>query len=565
MARGKIKQEKGSQPVYKVKVKETVYVPMRDGVKLAVDIYRPDAAGKFPALLALGVYGKDLQALPQVPQPRDKSLIWDGTIEAGDTGYLVSRGYVHVIADVRGTGDSEGEYVGMCGKSDGEDGYDLVEWIARQPWCSGKVGMIGISYLAGIQIYVAAEQPPHLTAIFPWELWSDLYSQMATEGGVIKPMLYRLYAGRGMDPGQTNGSGIAHKNIVSATVKNTPAKELNRLWQERLNDPDLRMYPIFWSVLRYPTKSPIFADFLFHPDDGPFYWERTPWTRFDKIKIPFYTGGPWLTFWPDGAFGVYCGIDAPKKIMMSQSSPERPWYDKHDEIVRWYDYWLKGIDTGIMDEPPIKLWVNGINEWRHENEWPLARSKWTRFYLRSRGRLKDEAPVYNEGPDCFVQQPLDQTSDIQSLKYSTSPFNGDTEIIGPLALYLYASIDTDDTNWFVRVRDVDGQGKSAELTETWLKASHRAIDKSKSETWRPWHIHSRREPAVPGKVYEYVIGIPPTANVFRQGHRMEIEIASMDNVPGGLHICSSKTTLHKIHHDPEYASFLLVPVIPGEE
>ncbi len=563
-----MKHEQGSQPVYKVKVRETVFIPMRDGVRLAADIYRPDTEGKFPALLALCVYGKDLQVLPvKQPQGRENSLVWDGTMESGNTEYFVSRGYVHIIADVRGCGDSEGEYVGVCSHTEGEDGYDLIEWIARQPWCDGNVGMVGISYLAGVQAYTAAEQPPHLKAIFPWEVWSDVYRQLATSGGVIQPLMYRLFSGRGMDPGPTNGSGMAHNNIISATVKNTPPDELKKLWEERLSDPDLMVYSIYWSCLRYPKKSPIFADFLFHPNDGPFYWERTPYKKYDKIKVPFYTGGPWVGFWPDGAFAMYNGVDAPKKIILAPLAlcDERPWYQLHDEVIRWMDHWLKGIDTGFMEEPPVKIFVGGINEWHYENEWPLARTQWTKFHLHSRGRLMTEAPIFNEGPDIFIQQPLDETSEVNSIKYSTAVFTRDVEITGPMCLYLYAAIDQEDTNWNVILWDIDQYGTKKMLTGSWLKASHRAVDESKSEPWSPWHPHTENEPVTPGKVYEYAIGLSPIANVLRAGHRVEIAIASMDNGPGGLHICSSKTTLHQIHHDPQYASYLLLPVIPPGE
>lgn len=176
----------------------------------------------------------------------------------------------------------------------------------------------------------------------------------------------------------------------------------------------------------------------------------------------------------------------------------------------------------------------------------------------------EEAPIFDEEPDCFVQQPLDQTSEIQSIKYSTEPMNKDIEVTGPMACYLYASIDTDDTNWFVKLKDVDECGSTRVLTRNWLKASHRALDESKSEPWRPWHIHTHREPVSPGKVYEYAIGLSLKSNLFKAGHRIELEIASMDDVPGGLHICSSKTTLHRIHHDPENSSHLLLPVIPRE-
>jgi len=562
-----MKQAKGSQPVHGIKARETVLVPMRDGVRLAVDVYRPEARGKFPALLALCVYGKDLQVLPvKQPQGRETSLVWDGTMESGSTKYFVSRGYVHVIADVRGCGDSEGEYVGMCPRTEGQDGYDLIEWIARQPWCDGNVGMVGISYLAAVQLYTAIEQPPHLKAIFPWEVWSDLYRQIATSEGVINPMLYRLFAGRGMDPGPTNGSGMAHNNIVSATLKETPPDELKKLWEERLRDPDLMVYSIYWSCLRYPRKSPLFADFLFHPNDGSFYWERSAYKKFDKIKVPLFTGGPWVGMWPDGAFSVYNGVDVPKKIIMAPLAlcDERPWYQLHDEVIRWMDHWLKGIDTGFMDEPPIKFFMMGANEWRYEHEWPLARTQWTKYYLRSRGRLMTEAPAFNEGPDCFVQQPMDETSEVGSLNYSTGPFSHDTEVIGPLALYLYAAIDQADTNWHVTVSEVDGSGKRTLLpTYSWLKASHRAIDESASKPWDPWHVHTKNVPVTAGEINEYAIALSHCANLFRAGHRLEVEIASMDNLPGGLHICSSKTTKHEVYHDPQHASYLLVPVIPG--
>ena len=150
-----------------------VMVRMRDGVRLAVNVYHPDAVGKFPALLALSPYGKEIQELPLPPQSLDKSAVWDGVIEAGDSQYIVSRGYVHVIGDLRGTGYSDGEYVGIHSKQEGEDGYDLVEWIAQQPWCDGNVGMTGISYFAMLQCRVACEQPPHLKAIFPFEVHVD--------------------------------------------------------------------------------------------------------------------------------------------------------------------------------------------------------------------------------------------------------------------------------------------------------------------------------------------------------------------------------------------------------
>jgi uncharacterized protein len=553
---------------YAMRPKETIFVPMRDGVKLAVDIFRPEGAGKFPALLAMSGYGKDLQSVPQIPQPhlvgpdqKIGSLVWDGTLEAGNSKQFVSRGYVHIIGDIRGCGDSEGEHAGSFDPKEAQDGYDMVEWIARQPWCDGNVGLVGISYFACIQIFIAAEQPPHLKAIFPWEVCYDLYRQWATDEGVIGPMMYRLYSGRGMDPGPTHGSGYAPKNCVPATFKKLSKDKLDKLWKERLADPDLLKYTLYWSVLRYPHKSPLFADYLFNPNDGPFYWERTPYTHLDKIKVPTYVGGPWIDLWAKGGWYIYNKLNVPKKFIMGPGD-ERPWYQTHDEVLKWFDYWLKGIDNGVLDEPPIRFYTTGLEKWRTANELPLPGTQWKKFYLRTRGRILEEAPIYDEGPDCFVQQPLDETNEIATIKFSTPPFNQDVELTGPSAFYFYASIDQEDTNWRVKLSDVDDSGtRRYTLTEDWLKASHRALDMSKSEPSWPWHDHTKNVPVEPGKIEQYAIGLAPKSHVFKAGHHIELQIASMDDAVGGLHICSSKTTLHKVYHNPDYPSYLLLPIV----
>ena len=170
-----------SKPLYGVQGEKDVYVEMRDGVRLACDMYHPDAEGKYPALLSMGPYGKENQQLKVPPNPFASDF---AIIEAGDTEFFVSRGYVHVIADVRGTGHSEGKY-DICSTKEQEDGYDLVEWIAGQPWCNGNVGMVGISYFAFIQYLVAAQQPPHLKAIFPHDGWGDMYRDVSHHGGIL--------------------------------------------------------------------------------------------------------------------------------------------------------------------------------------------------------------------------------------------------------------------------------------------------------------------------------------------------------------------------------------------
>ena len=173
-----------------------------------------------------------------------------------------------------------------------------------------------------------------------------------------------------------------------------------------------------------------------------------------------------------------------------------------------------------------------------------------------------EAPIFQEGPDSFTQQPLDETSEVNTVRYAAAPFGQDTEITGPAVLNLYAAIDQDETNWNVTIFDVGPYGERHVLASNWLKASHRALDEKRSTEWLPRHDHTKNVPVPAGEVVEYKIAISPFAHVFKAGHRVEIEIASMDNMPGGLHVCSHKTTAHYLYHDPQHASYLYLPVIP---
>lgn len=557
-----------SQPIYKVKAEKDVYVAMRDGVRLAIDIFHPDAEGKFPALLAMSPYGKEIQSLPLPPQPRSVSAICDGVMEAGDTDYIVSRGYAHVIADLRGTGYSEGEYVGLTSKQEAEDGYDLVEWVAQQPWCDGNVGGAGYSYFGEIQMHVASEQPPHLKAIFCPGVFTDLYRQLTYHGGILHSFLYGLWDGRGGE------SGFAMRNVVSAMMKNLSKEELDHRFQEALSNPDIRKYPNFYHLLKYPQKNPLFIDLMLNPYDGPFYWERSAYTKLDKINIPVYAAAAWSSgFSTLGTISLYCGVNPPRKLIMGPPGiPDRPFVAWHDELIRWNDYWLKGMDNGIMDEPPIKMFVMGANQWRYEHEWPLARTQPTKFYLRPWEGLSLEPETYTDESDCFVQQPLYVSSKRGSLRYMTPPLREDIEVTGPIALYLFASIDTDDTNWMIRLNDVDVHEDDSEikppLARGWLKASHRALDESSSTPLQPYHPHTSSEPIVPGEACKYTIEIAPTSNVFKAGHRIKLEIESMDSprdpegAHWGYHLCSSKTTVHKIYRDRQHQSHLLLPVIP---
>jgi predicted acyl esterase len=553
-----------SQPKYNIKTERELMVPMRDGVKLSVNVFRPDVRGKFPALLAMGGYGKELQELLIAPQPLFKSAVWDGNIEAGDTPNIVPRGYVHVIGDVRGVGTSEGEYSGMWSTQEGKDGHDVVEWIAKQPWCDGNVGMIGYSYYGGIQLMTAIQQPPHLKTIFVSHVGADNYRDFVYMGGIFSLFFYGLWDGR------HGTSGFAPRNAPSLMKKKLSKKEFESRVQELLDDPDIQHYPNLYHLLHYPQKNPWCFDQLLNPYDGPFWRDRSVYPFYNKIKIPVYVVGK-VAHEASGFWDVYTNINVPKMLLVKPNEPEeRPWREDLDVMLRWYDHWLKGNDTGMLKEPPVKIYMTGTNQWRYEKKWPLAGADWTKFYLRRWEGMLMEPELYQAEPDCFLQQPLHVSTKRDSVKYVSPPVPEDVEVLGPSALNIFASIDQDDAHWIVKVYDVAPGGAESRVTKGYLKASHRALDARKSKPYAPYHPHTREsvEKINPGEIYEYNIALGIITHVFKTGHRVKVTIESLESprdpemqIHYHPRLNSSKTTLHKIYRDREHQSHLMLPII----
>lgn len=565
-----------------------VMVAMRDGARLAIDVYRPDAPGKFPVLVAFGLHTKEIQG-PDYPksipaQPAWSSL-WVGHMEAGDTRFFVSRGYVHVVGSPRGFGKSD---------SDGSrewDSFDLIEWAAAQPWSNGRVGMIGIGAFAAEQLYAAKQRPPHLAAIFPYDA-RGAYGPLGGfredyPGGVLHAFRYV----------QDHFSGRHQRRGPPGEL----SLERERLWTEAMNNSDYRMYPHIFNVLAQRGQHmPAFFDLLLDPYEPEGTIERSE-EALARIDVPAYSGAGWYGYTYKmhlaGAQNYFAALRSPKKLLLTGPSHlQRPLRALRNEMLRWYDFWLKGIDSGILAEPPVKYWVMGGNEWRCGEDWPLPETRWTALYLNSWERLSAEPflPASNDAfqaPDAFVQMPPTQTNCVAKLRYLTDPLPHDVLVAGPVALTLFAEIDQDDTNWIVILKDVgpdpsvrtarEGEREVAsdlperELTRGWLKASYRALDPERSKPWKPWHRLTRaaRRPVVPGEINEYAIEILATANLFRAGHRIAIEITSAD-LPTGVsgatnveyipyHLVSSRTTLHKIYHDVERPSRLLLPIVPA--
>jgi hypothetical protein len=560
-------RERISQPKYGITTEKDVFVPVRDGTRLCVNIYRPKAEGKFPALLAMGGYGKELQEVLIPPQPLYKSALWDGNIEAGDTPDIVPRGYVHVIGDVRGVGQSEGEYAGMWSSQEGRDGADVVEWIAQQPWCDGNVGMIGYSYYGGMQLKVAIEQPPHLKTIFVSHLANDYYrDNLAYDGGVLGLFFYGLWDGR------HGTSGYAPKNAHPKIMKELSPEEFERLRQSLLKDPDIQNYPNVYHLLNYPYKNPMFFDVVMHPYDGPYWKDKSIYPFFDKIKVPVFVVGkvahPAASYWE-----IYNGLQSTKKLLVKPFGPEeRPWREDAELMIRWYDHWLKGIDTGILEGPPIRMFVQGSNQWLDAAEFPLPETEWVKCYPRRWEGLAFAPERYQPYPDCFLQQPLYLSTKRDSVKYVSGPLPQDLTVIGPTAFNFYASIDTDDTNWIVKLSDVAPGGAETTLGKGFLKASRRALDPGKSKPYAPYHKHTHSDPVVPGEINEYNVSLGKVTNVFKVGHRIKLEIMSMESprdpemqIHYHPHLPSSRTTLHKIYRNKEYQSHLMLPIVGKKE
>ena len=553
-------QQRVSRPQYPLLEERDQFVAMRDGVRLACDVFRPDAPGKkFPALLSYSLYGKDVQKVSDFQRPLSPRH-GNGGQEAGDTRFFVSRGYVHVIADTRGAGDSEGED-DFQGKIEQQDGYDLIEWIAAQPWCDGNVGMLGMSYFAVVQHLIAAQQPPHLKAIAPYEAYTDRYRHSVYHGGLLNEGFFHQWWGH-----------VSIGTLRPLAFKYLPEEEIRRRVAALEQTQGIQDSPYLHIQLKYPEKNPLMFDFLVQPNDGPFYWERSSYTMFDRIKVPVLLVGRWSA-WSihlPGAFQAWAGINAPKKMMLmdtlEDTGPRRPWRDHQDMILRWYDHWLKGNNTGMMDEPPIRLLVKGANQWRDEHEWPLKRTQWTRYWLQPGGGLSP-AQAVSEASDAFTNDPyLMPGKPSPGLDFATAPLERDLEITGPIALYLSAAVDKPDATWVVTIRDRLPDGKSRVVTKGWLRASRRKLDPARSKPYQPYHPHTESVPVPVNEVIEYAIEVRETSMVFGKGHRLGLEVRGQDSQteePVWYHQCNDAATRHTVHYCGKHASYLLLPVIPA--
>lgn len=552
-----------SQRKYNVIVESDVKIPTRDGVHLNADIFRPDSSDRFPAILGIHPYLSN-QSPPIKSKANSTSAGgWAAGVEApnsamesGDPEFYARRGYVHVICNLRGTDLSEGIY-DFVGKKELEDLYDVIEWIAAQPWCNANVGMFGVSYFAWIQQFAASTNPPHLKCIFGPYAATDFYRDVVYHGGVLS--LWGLGWRKLLN----------NVKVKSETLSELGEARFKEAIAAALQDEELRASPQVVEALKDPVtgNNPIAVDWILHPLEDSFWHQRQ--VKYEKINVPAYLGGDWGIYGLHlpGAFRSWEKIKSPKMMMIGPPvNLDRPVYQLQYESLRWFDHWLKGIDTGILREAPIKLFVMGSNEWKEAKEWPLLETKWTPFYLHEGNLLSEREFWPNEMFDVYEDSPWGRGS----VTFYTPPLVERTEVIGPIVANIYGSTTDNDILCFASLRDVDPSGEETILTRGWLRGSHRKVDPLKSKPWEPYHPHTKVEPLEPGKIYEFNVSLIPTGNLFKQGHRIALKVSSSDDPPKNTfeamasgHVRRQRPSRVSIYHDADHPSSLLLPVTRG--
>ena len=550
-----------SEPEFDMRHDNNVAITMRDGTALMADVHRPDAGGRFPALIAASPYPRQIQDLG-APM---------GFIEAGATDFWVPRGYVHVIANLRGTGDSEGEY-GFFDAQERLDMYDLVEWAAAQPWCDGNVGMIGISYFAMTQLEAAVERPPHLKAIFPLAVTADLYEGAVHHGllssGFVTPFLSMI----GLTSDRSDEFWRSLPVQLARKVLHAPP--LHRKFATMNGEASL---VVMRQLLKLP-HDPHPWDQLWlnaavkHPLRDEWWDERDITPLLDRIDIPVYLGCDWENVplhLPSTFLAWKALADNPnvRMGMLDRYGLTWPWESLHTEALAWFDHWLKGRDTGIVDGDPVRYALPGSDEWHSAESWP-PRGTHRELALRADGTLADdegepgarEYMVLGAGLNRANPSPIDPPS---TLMWTSDPLEEALDMVGDIELRLVAAATASDTAWIAMLQDVSPDETVTDITAGWLRASLREVDEAASLPGGPV-LPCRRAQAVPiGEDVEYRIPLVPNARRFKTGHRIRLILASDDQDPSApvimnfRHASVGTSSLNTVRS----SSRLLLPVV----
>lgn len=517
-------------------IDRNIPVTLRDGVTIYIDVYRPADRpdGPMPVLLGWSPYGKHgLSDSLWPPSGVEKGWMSRFTaFEAPDPAYWCAHGYAVCFADPRGAWLSEGE-LRHNGIGEGEDCYDLIEWLGVQPWSNGKVGMTGVSYLAAIQYLVAQLKPPHLAAINPWEGFSDWYREFAYHGGIRE-------------------TGFLPRG--SANLR--------------------------FSTTRYEDTN---ANVQAHPLHDA-YWESKA-LDLAAIEVPAFVVASWSDhgLHSRGTFEAFRQMSSPQKWLLAHGQKKWAHFYKPEsrELARaFFDQFLKGEARGVEAWPPVRIELReaaGVAQERAEREWPLARTNYQSLWLDAASGTLSAAPL--PAPASVAYDPLDEAGEARF----DMRFERDTEITGYMKLKLWVEAQgADDMDLFVAIQKLDAAGEPVGMTFYaffengpvalgWLRASHRALDEARSTPWQPVHPHDREEKLEPGVPVPVEIEIWPSSTLFHAGETLRVVVKGMDIYRDGLpmlpfarHEDLRNAGTHVIHTGGAFDSHLLVPVIPQD-
>ena len=533
-------------------------VSMRDGTRLYTRIWKPETEGTFPVVFtrAYGAgFGQDHERFTRA-------------------------GYIYVGQSTRGHGQSEGaEGVDNRFFDDAQDGYDALTWIADQAWCDGNIAMYGKSYWGMTQWLVAPEQHPNLKAIVPQNMNPDPWERGYRDHGALQlaHTARRIYDAGDKEKVEDFGWANWYRHLPLIDLDIVAGTPRNKLWRDYISHST---YDDFWKAIGTRHK-------------------------LHRVRIPVYLMGGWYDNYPGAIFGYFEKLvelgatdeiravanpcDHINEVVGDRDFGHGAAKDEVGLAIRWLDRVVRGIDNGVEDEPPVQIFVMGANEWRFENEWPLARTAFTRYYLRGRetpdGQLSTEPPG-DEAPSCYTYDPDDpvptlggnhSSPDVPGimrvgavdqrpnegrqdvLLFTSAPLRQDVEVTGPVTAKLYASSSAPDTDFIARLLDVYPDGTAYNLTEGIIRARFRA------SIWEPAQLLE------PGEICEYSIDLMATSNVFLRGHCIRLHITS-SNFPlwdrnpntGGEQGMDVEMAVARqmVYHERKYPSHIVLPIIP---
>ncbi len=560
-----------------------VPVKMDDGLVLRADIFRPVADGQYPVILSYGPYAKGLAFQEGYPSAWNRMVAEHPDVAAGSTNQYqswevvdpekwVPDGYVCVRVDSRGAGRSPG-FIDCFSPRETRDFYECIEWAGVQPWSNGKVGLNGISYYGINQWQVASLQPPHLTAMCIWEGSADWYRDMTHHGGILSTFWANWYDMQV----KTVQYGLGERGPRSRATGALVCGDVT------LSDRELAA-----------NRADFGDTILAHPLDDDYHRARSP--QWDKVTVPFLSTANWggQGLHPRGNFEGF--VRAASKQKWLEAHGIEHWTHFYTDYgvqlqKRFFAYFLKGEKNGWDKQPKVQLQVRHPDRFveRHENEWPLTHTQWSKFHLHGRAARLMPEPAQAESTLTFEAMG-------DGASFVSAPLDTATEITGPIAARLFVSSTTVDADLFVifrvftpDLREITFMGAidpHTPIAQGWLRASHRKLDSKLSTEFRPYHTHDEKQPLKPGEVVQLDIELWPTSIVVPAGHRIAVTVrgrdyefakstgARLSNFKNELLGCGpflhneprdrppaifgGTTTLH---FSPERPSYVLLPVV----